>query len=1037
VTKLSLLFSAASLVVAASLQAQFSFTDHTDLLASSSSSGAPMAIVDLNGDGRDDLVRVHQTDRLFIDYQNEPGQPFSAVDYGDLPRGSIWAVCAADVDRNGFNDIFIGPSSGGALLLKAGASGQSYTSIELPDRDIFVQGTIFADFDNDGNIDLFACDDNDDNHPYKNDGAGGFSLQRGLIGASLPSSVSSGNYAVIETDYDNDGHRDIYLSKCRLGVTSSTDRRRINRLFRNDGSNNYTDEGPAVGLADGEQSWCSDFADIDNDGDMDCFILNHGAGTSRLLENDGSGGFTDIGESAGLGDIDYFGIQALFRDFDNDTHIDLLVTATDLGGSAATYRIYRNNGDKTFTEVPDILRLSGGTPISHLHSCALGDLNHDGFVDIFGGRGTGYNGTSASLRDLLFLNNPNENHYLVVQLKGRTSNPNAIGARLELHGDWGVQLREVRAGEGYGIQNSLTKIFGLGDSTSISKLVVRWPSGIIEEILAPDVDQFLTLREGDSLGDEAFTLPVISSPLEARVVSGDPFSYRVSTSNLSLSYELGQAPVGMTIDAESGVLSWISSGEGIQNVEIRAVNPAGTTTETLAVTVSLAPPPPDFATAVNNPELVFLNTEDPWFVQSQVSRQDGQALQSGDIDDDGRSYVETSVDGPGELEFWWRVSSEANYDELVFRVDGAQVQNISGETDWELVSYRVPEGSHRLRWSYEKDGSISSNDDAGYLDEIFWAATDSDGDGLPDDWERENFGSLSSEGGDDPDGDLSDNRAEWSASTDPNDATSSLRILQITRDEEGGSAVIFQSVPGKRYVVEASETMEDFKTVTSPITADGVTTDVPVQLYVPGSTGEVIYVAPDAEGRVFVPNQSIGDLWKGGNEEGFTDSGGDQDWINVTQGIGYDQNQTRYDPFIGTDLQTQMYRERATAYLRIPFEITNPAAITSLSLDVRYDDAFAAWINGVPVARGNTSDGELDWSSTAPSSRPDSQAVEYAAFDLGDYSGALRAGGNILALQGLNRSTSNRDFLLQVRMRGNESEILRPSGYYFRVRVVE
>ena len=411
---------AASLLLTASLHAQFSFTDQTDLLASSSSSGAPMAIVDLNGDGRDDLVRVHQTDRLFIDYQNEPGQPFSAVDFGDLPRGSIWAVCAADVDRNGFNDIFIGPSSGGALLLKAGDSGQTYASVELPDRDIFVQGTIFADFDNDGNSDLFACDDNDDNHPYKNDGAGGFSLQRGLIGASLPSSVSSGNYAVIETDYDNDGYRDIYLSKCRLGVTSSTDRRRINRLFRNDGSNSYTDEGPAVGLADGEQSWCSDFADIDNDGDMDCFILNHGAGTSRLLENDGSGGFTDIGESAGLGDIDYFGIQALFRDFDNDTHIDLLVTATDLGGSEATYRIYRNNGDKTFTEVPDVLRVRGGTPISHLHSCALGDLNHDGFVDIFGGRGTGYNGTSASLRDLLFLNNPNENHYLAVQLKGRT-----------------------------------------------------------------------------------------------------------------------------------------------------------------------------------------------------------------------------------------------------------------------------------------------------------------------------------------------------------------------------------------------------------------------------------------------------------------------------------------------------------------------------------------------------------------------------------------------------------------------------------------
>lgn len=1028
---------AAFLALAVPLEAQFSFSDRSDLLTNSSSSGAPMAIVDLNGDGRDDLIRIHQTDRLLIDYQNAPGQGFSAYDYGDLPRGSIWAVCAADVDRNGLNDIFLGPSSGGALLLKAGTSAQSYSLVELPDRDIFVQGSIFADFDNDGNIDLFACDDNDDNHPYKNDGAGGFSLQRGLIGASLPSSVSSGNYAVIETDYDNDGFRDIYLSKCRLGVTSSSDRRRINRLFRNDGTNQYTDEGPATGLDDGEQSWCSDFADIDNDGDMDCFILNHGAGTSRLLENDGAGGFSDISDSAGLGDIRYFGIQALFRDFDNDSHIDLLVTATDLGGAAATYRIYRNNGDKTFTEVPDVLRVGGATPISHLHSCALGDLNHDGFVDIFGGRGTGYNGTSGSQRDLLFLNNGNANHYLAVQLTGRTSNPNAIGARLELHGDWGVQLREVRAGEGYGVQNSLTKVFGLGSSASATKLVVRWPSGIVEEIVDPAVDQFLALREGDSLGDEAFTPPVISSPLEVSLVAGDPLRYRVSTSNLSLSYELGEAPSGMTIDSESGVVSWISSGQGVQEVEIRAVNPAGTTVETLSITVSLAPPPPDFGSAINNPELVFLNTEDPWFIQSRVSRQDGQALQSGSIEDNGRSFVETTVEGPGDLEFWWRVSSEDNYDELVFRVDGAQVENISGETDWRQVSYEVPVGTHRLRWSYEKDGSISDNDDAGYLDEISWAATDGDGDGLPDDWERANFGSLSSGAEDDPDGDSSDNRSEWSASTDPNDATSSLRILRITRDEEAGSAVTFQSVAGKRYVVEASETMEKFQTVTAPITAGGATTVVPVQLYVPGSTGDVIYVDPGAEGRALVPDQSLNGLWRGGSEEEFAQNGGDEGWIRVTQGIGYDQNQTTYDPFIGTDLQSEMYRERTTAYLRIPFEIANPLSVTSLNLDVRYDDGFAAWINGVSVASGNLRNGELDWNSTAPSSRPDRQAVEFTTFDLREHSGALVEGRNILALQGLNRATSNRDFLLQVRLRGEESEILKPSGYYFRVRVAE
>ena len=132
-----------------------------------------------------------------------------------------------------------------------------------------------------------------------------------------------------------------------------------------------------------------------------------------------------------------------------------------------------------------------------------------------------------------------------------------------------------------------------------------------------------------------------------------------------------------------------------------------------------------------------------------------------------------------------------------------------------------------------------------------------------------------------------------------------------------------------------------------------------------------------------------------------------------------------------------MYRERTTAYLRIPFEIANPLSVTSLNLDVRYDDGFAAWINGVSVASGNLRNGELDWNSTAPSSRPDRQAVEFTTFDLREHSGALVEGRNILALQGLNRATSNRDFLLQVRLRGEESEILKPSGYYFRVRVAE
>ena len=106
-------------VISPSASAQFSFTERGDLLSESSRSGAPIGIADMNGDGLDDLVRLAQTVRLMIDYQGVPGAPFTSHVHGVLPRTAMWALCIADVDRNGFNDIFAGPSSGGILLLKA------------------------------------------------------------------------------------------------------------------------------------------------------------------------------------------------------------------------------------------------------------------------------------------------------------------------------------------------------------------------------------------------------------------------------------------------------------------------------------------------------------------------------------------------------------------------------------------------------------------------------------------------------------------------------------------------------------------------------------------------------------------------------------------------------------------------------------------------------------------------------------------------------------------------------------------------------
>ena len=93
--------------------------------------------------------------------------------------------------------------------------------VTLPNSNIFLQGVNFIDIDNDGWSDVFACHDDAESRAYLNDQQGNFSFDPNLISTeTVPISDNSGNYASIWTDYDNDGDIDLYISKCRLGVTN-------------------------------------------------------------------------------------------------------------------------------------------------------------------------------------------------------------------------------------------------------------------------------------------------------------------------------------------------------------------------------------------------------------------------------------------------------------------------------------------------------------------------------------------------------------------------------------------------------------------------------------------------------------------------------------------------------------------------------------------------------------------------------------------------------------------------------------------------
>ncbi|MEM6805199.1 MAG: CRTAC1 family protein, partial [Bacteroidota bacterium] len=446
-----------------------------------------IGISDMNGDGKDDIVHLQDGRILYIEYQNKKNEEFISSRIDTVSEESEWALCIADVDNNGRNDVLIGGQYNGLKLYRGDESNSFQKSVLPLDLiELFAQGTNFIDIDNDGWVDVFSCHDEADNQKFRNLGDGSFIHDNSLINTvtAIPSD-NSGNYSSIWTDYDDDGDLDMYLSKCRQGVTSATDPRRVNMLLQNDGNGNFQEVAAVAGLDIGAQSWATEFADIDNDGDLDAFVINHFE-ESQLLENNGDGTFSDISEGSGFFPTlkGVFGIQAIMRDLDNDGFVDLLFSGNQ-------HHLFLNQGDKTFEHQENPFTAD------QIESLAVGDLNYDGFLDVYAGYA--YFFTDPSQKpDKLFFNDANDNHFLAVSLEGDSSNRSGIGARLYLYGAWGVQTREVRSGEGYGIMNSLSQHFGLGTATEVDSLVVFWPSGVKDKLISPISDRYLRLRENST-----------------------------------------------------------------------------------------------------------------------------------------------------------------------------------------------------------------------------------------------------------------------------------------------------------------------------------------------------------------------------------------------------------------------------------------------------------------------------------------------------------------------------------------------------------
>lgn len=422
------------------------------------------SVVDMNNDYLDDIVTV-ETNQMTIQKQLPTGG-FTPVVYPlpALTANPGWSITAGDFNKDGYNDLVFGSSSR-LTVIKSSPGGASYTEVPYP-QSIFTQRTNFVDINNDGDLDLWACHDVAQSYAYRNDGFGNLIFDIPL----MPTLAVGGNYQSQWSDYDNDGDIDMYLSKCRASAAVG-DPQRINLLYKNNGNGTFTESGAAAGVNDGSQSWSSAIEDYDNDGFMD-ILLSNISDTNKLFRNNGDGTFTDIFATTGIAaQVGSWELQA--ADFNNDGWIDFLWQ----NGK----ELYLNNGDLTFTGY-DMPFSKGG----------IGDLNNDGFLDV-------------QYANQIYYNVSNANNWIKINLQGLVSNGNGIGARVEIYGAFGKQIREIKSGNGFAQQSTLNAHFGIGNATTITKIIIRWPSGLVDTILNPNINQATMVVEGATLAVENFT----------------------------------------------------------------------------------------------------------------------------------------------------------------------------------------------------------------------------------------------------------------------------------------------------------------------------------------------------------------------------------------------------------------------------------------------------------------------------------------------------------------------------------------------------
>ena len=364
------------------------------------------------------------------------------------------------------------------------------------------QAGAWADYDNDGDLDLFIGNESQEeiyapSQLFQNQGDGTFkdvTAQAGVANDRMAKGATWG-------DYDNDGDPDLYVSN--YGSE--------NRLYNNRGDGTFVDVAPSAGVTSPIKSFPTWFWDFNNDGNLDLFVSSYDGRTPQVARyflgmnptdeptclylGDGKGGFTDVAKPMGLTQP-ILAMGSNFGDLDSDGFLDMYLGTGDPDyASLMPNLLLMNQGGKHFV---DVTMAAGLGLLQKGHCVAFADLDDDGDVDVFeqmGGANTG-----DRYRNALFRNPGFGNHYVTVHCIGTQSNRSAIGARIrvDVDGPGGRQSihRIVSCGGSFG-GNPLRQMIGVGKAEKILLVEVHWPtSGITQRKENVPLDSYLRVTEG-------------------------------------------------------------------------------------------------------------------------------------------------------------------------------------------------------------------------------------------------------------------------------------------------------------------------------------------------------------------------------------------------------------------------------------------------------------------------------------------------------------------------------------------------------------